>query len=107
FAVAFHLQQDVSPGHCWPFPGFQGHVVIKLPARIRPKAVTMQHIFKNGSASGSISSTPRDFTVSGVDAGGEEEALLGTFMYDTEREGMQTFSLKPHEVQVGETRRGK
>ncbi|NXA41090.1 SUN3 protein, partial [Eudromia elegans] len=107
FAVAFRLQPDVYPGHCWSFLGSHGQVVIKLPARIRPTALTMQHIFKNGSPSGSISSAPRDFNVSGVDAGGEEEALLGTFMYDMDREGMQTFSLKPQEVQVGETRRAE
>ncbi|NWI15389.1 SUN3 protein, partial [Crypturellus soui] len=91
----------VSPGHCWPFPGSQGQVVIKLPAQIQPTALTMQHIFKTVSPSGNISSAPRDFSVSvslcqviGVGAEGEEETVLGTFMYDVEKEGMQTFSLK-------------
>ncbi|XP_067151402.1 sperm-associated antigen 4 protein-like [Apteryx mantelli] len=85
------LQPDVSPGHCWPFQGSRGQVVIRLPAQIRPTAVTVQHILK---ASGTISSAPRDFTVSGVDAEGEEETLLGTFMYDEEKEAIQTFPLK-------------
>ncbi|NXD17437.1 SUN3 protein, partial [Nothocercus nigrocapillus] len=102
--VAFCLQPDVSPGHCWPFPGSRGQVVIKLPAQIQPTALTMQHIFKAVSPSGTVSSAPRDFSVSGVDAEGEEETLLGTFMYDVEKEGMQTFSLKVREVQLGKMR---
>ncbi|KFV82273.1 SUN domain-containing protein 2, partial [Struthio camelus australis] len=87
-------QPDVSPGQCWPFQGSQGQVVIWLPARIQPTAITVQHIYKAVSPSGTVSSAPRDFTVSGVDEEGEEETLLGTFTYDVGKEALQTFPLK-------------
>ncbi|XP_064358109.1 sperm-associated antigen 4 protein-like isoform X4 [Dromaius novaehollandiae] len=88
------LQPDVTPGQCWPFQGSRGQVVIRMPAPIQPTAVTVQHIYKAVSPSGTVSSAPRHFTVSGVDEEAEEETLLGTFMYDVEKEAMQTFPLK-------------
>ncbi|NXK01190.1 SPAG4 protein, partial [Corythaixoides concolor] len=102
----------VSPGSCWALRGHQGQVVIRLPARVHLSAVTVQHIHKEASPSGTVVSAPRDMAVfvslcwallagSGpggrpgqVDADGEEETLLGTFTYDTAREAIQTFRLK-------------
>ncbi|NXV22496.1 SPAG4 protein, partial [Cepphus grylle] len=96
----------VSPGNCWPFPGHQGQVVIRLPARVHLTAVTVQHISKEVSPSGTVTSAPRDIAVFvslcwallGVDADGEEESLLVTFMYNVAKEAIQTFPLKnaPH-----------
>ncbi|XP_064898041.1 sperm-associated antigen 4 protein-like [Columba livia] len=57
------LQPDVSPGNCWPFQGRQGQVVIRLPARVHLSAVTVQHISKEASPSGSVISAPRDIAV--------------------------------------------
>ncbi|NXW39249.1 SUN2 protein, partial [Phaetusa simplex] len=88
------LQPHVSPGNCWPFPGHQGPVVIRLPARVHLTAVTVQHISKEVSLSGTVTSAPRDIAVFGVDADGEEETLLVTFMYDVAKEAIQTFPLK-------------
>ncbi|CAM9116641.1 unnamed protein product [Bubo scandiacus] len=88
------LQQYVSPGNCWPFPGHQGQVVIRLPARVCLTAITLQHIYKEVSLSGSITSAPRDVAVFGVDADGEEEVLLTTFTYDVTKHVTQTFPLK-------------
>ncbi|KAM7082386.1 sperm-associated antigen 4 protein-like [Ciconia maguari] len=88
------LQPDVSPGNCWPLQGHQGQVVIRLPARVHLTAVTVQHIFKEVSPSGTVISAPRDIAVFGVDADGEEETLLGTFMYNVAKEAIQTFPLK-------------
>ncbi|KAM6061747.1 SUN domain-containing protein 5-like [Chlamydotis macqueenii] len=88
------LQPDVSPGNCWALQGHQGQVVIRLPARIHLTAITVQHIYKEISPSGTVISAPKDMAVFGVDADGEEETLLGTFMYDVEREASQTFPLK-------------
>ncbi|CAM9195088.1 unnamed protein product, partial [Bubo scandiacus] len=85
---------DVSPGNCWPFPGHQGQVVIRLPVRVCPTAITVQHIYKEVSPSGSVASAPRDIAVFGVDADGEEEVLLMTFTYDVTKEDAQTFPLK-------------
>ncbi|XP_074971789.1 voltage-dependent L-type calcium channel subunit alpha-1S-like [Phalacrocorax aristotelis] len=88
------LQADVSPGNCWPFQGHQGQVVIRLPARVHLTAVTVQHISKDVSPSGTVLSAPRDVAVFGVDADGEEETLLGTFTYNVAKEAIQTFPLK-------------
>ncbi|XP_068275232.1 sperm-associated antigen 4 protein-like isoform X2 [Nyctibius grandis] len=88
------LQTDVSPGNCWPLRGQQGQVVIRLPARVHLTAVTVQHISKEVSSFGTVNSAPRDIAVFGVDADGEEETLLGTFMYDATKEPIQTFPLK-------------
>lgn len=38
-------------------------MVIRLPAQVRPTAITLQHPLKKSSALGDISSAPRDFTV--------------------------------------------
>ncbi|NWS21519.1 SPAG4 protein, partial [Pachyramphus minor] len=93
----------VSPGSCWAFKGHQGQVVIKLPARVHLTAITVQHITKDVSPSGTVISAPKDVAVfvsllstsgGGVDADGEEESLLGTFTYNVEKEPMQTFPLK-------------
>ncbi|KAM6188969.1 sperm-associated antigen 4 protein-like [Sarcoramphus papa] len=88
------LQPDVSPENCWPLQGHEGQVVIRLPARVHLTAVTVQHISKEASPSGTVISAPRDIAVFGVDADGEEETLLGTFMYDVAEEAIQTFPLK-------------
>ncbi|KAM7074342.1 sperm-associated antigen 4 protein-like, partial [Ciconia maguari] len=88
------LQPTVSPGNCWPLQGRQGQVVIRLPARVHLTAVTVQHTSKDVSPFGTDFSAPRDIAVFGVDADGEEEALLGTFTYDVAKEAIQTFPLK-------------
>ncbi|KAF1629871.1 Sperm-associated antigen 4 protein, partial [Eudyptes filholi] len=97
----------VSPGNCRPLQGHQGQVVIRLPARVHLTGVTVQHISKEVSPSGTVISAPRDvavfvssellsscFAPEGVDADGEEETLLGTFMYNVAEEAIQTFPLK-------------
>ncbi|NXM01456.1 SUN2 protein, partial [Tyrannus savana] len=93
----------VSPGSCWAFKGHEGQVVIKLPARVHLTAITVQHITKDASPSGTVISAPKDIAVfvsllgtsaGGVDADGKEESLLGTFTYNVEKEPMQTFPLK-------------
>uniref|UniRef100_A0A803VGD7 SUN domain-containing protein n=1 Tax=Ficedula albicollis TaxID=59894 RepID=A0A803VGD7_FICAL len=91
------LQPNVLPGNCWPFKGHQGQVVIRLPARVYLTAITVQHITKEASPSGTIISAPKDIAVFGVDADREEETLLGMFTYNVEKDPIQTFPLKvPH-----------
>lgn len=63
-AVTLCFQLDVSLGYCWPFQASQSQLVIRLPARVQPTAITVQHPLKASSALGDISSAPRDFTVS-------------------------------------------
>ncbi|NXB63177.1 SUN2 protein, partial [Struthidea cinerea] len=93
------------PGHCWAFKGHQGQVVIRLPARVHLTAITVQHITKEASPSGTIISAPKDIAVFvsllGISGGDlalgenrEEETLLGMFTYNTEKDPIQTFPLK-------------
>ncbi|XP_061314152.1 SUN domain-containing protein 3-like [Pezoporus flaviventris] len=87
------LQPSVTPGNCWPFHGSQGHVVIRLPVHIWPTAFTVWHISEAVSPSGEVSSTPREFTVFGVDEA-MAETLLGTFTYDVHKGIAQTFHVQ-------------
>uniref|UniRef100_A0A8C3U7W9 SUN domain-containing protein n=1 Tax=Catharus ustulatus TaxID=91951 RepID=A0A8C3U7W9_CATUS len=57
------LQPNVFPGNCWAFKGRQGQVVIRLPARVYLTAITVQHITKEASPSGTIISAPKDIAV--------------------------------------------
>lgn len=86
------VQLDISPGYCWPFQASRSQVVIRLPARVHPTAITVQHPLKESSGLGDISSAPQDFTVSGMDE--EKETVLGTFTYDTAEQPTQTFPLQ-------------
>ncbi|XP_025025731.1 SUN domain-containing protein 3-like [Python bivittatus] len=88
------LQPDVHPGNCWAFQGSEGQAVIRLPEKIQPTAVTVQHITKAISPVGEVSSALKDFLVYGLNDETNEEILLGTFMYDIEKEAIQTFQLK-------------
>ncbi|NXO75649.1 SPAG4 protein, partial [Sitta europaea] len=95
------------PGNCWAFKGHQGQVVIRLPARVYLTAITVQHITKDASPSGTIISAPKDIAVFvsllGTSDGDlalgevrarEEETLLGMFTYNVEKDPVQTFPLK-------------
>ncbi|NXH36805.1 SUN2 protein, partial [Myiagra hebetior] len=88
------------PGNCWAFKGHQGQVVIRLPTRVHLTAITVLHITKEASPSGTIFSAPKDIAVFvsllgiSVDADRDEETLLGMFTYNTEKDPIQTFPLK-------------
>lgn len=86
------LQPDVHPGNCWAFQGPQGFAVVRLSARIRPTAVTLEHVPKSLSPNSTISSAPKDFAVFGLDEELQQEGmLLGQFTYDQDGEPIQTF----------------
>ncbi|XP_054438367.1 SUN domain-containing protein 2 isoform X2 [Pteronotus mesoamericanus] len=86
------LQPDVHPGNCWAFQGPQGFAVVRLSARIRPTAVTLEHVPKSLSPNSTISSAPKDFAVFGFDENLQQEGtLLGQFTYDQDGEPIQTF----------------
>ncbi|KFP67976.1 SUN domain-containing protein 2, partial [Cariama cristata] len=87
-------QSDASLGYCWPFQGSRSEVLIRLPTRIQPTAITIQHASKIASPLGTVSGAPRDFTVSGLDEEGEDKTLLGTFTYTMQKEPTQTFPLQ-------------
>lgn len=86
------LQPDVHPGNCWAFQGPQGFAVVRLSARIRPTAVTLEHVPKALSPNSTISSAPKDFAVFGFDEDLQQEGtLLGQFTYNQDGEPIQTF----------------
>ncbi|KAF6340561.1 Sad1 and UNC84 domain containing 2 [Rhinolophus ferrumequinum] len=86
------LQPDVHPGNCWAFQGPQGFAVVRLSARIRPTAVTLEHVPKALSPNSTISSAPKDFAVFGFDEDLQQQGtLLGQFTYDQDGEPIQTF----------------
>ncbi|KFZ57171.1 SUN domain-containing protein 2, partial [Antrostomus carolinensis] len=87
-------QPDASPGYCWPFQGSRSEVLLRLPTQIHPAAVIIQHTSKTVSLLETVSSAPRDFTVSGLDEDGDEETLLGSFTYAVQKEPTQTFPLQ-------------
>ncbi|XP_034266454.1 SUN domain-containing protein 3-like isoform X1 [Pantherophis guttatus] len=88
------LEPDVNPGNCWAFSGSEGQAVIKLPEKVQLTAITVQHISKAIAFSEGITSALKDFLVYGLNDETKEEILLGTFMYNTEKELIQTFQLK-------------
>ncbi|KAB0394957.1 hypothetical protein E2I00_013095, partial [Balaenoptera physalus] len=86
------LQPDVHPGNCWAFQGPQGFAVVRLSARIRPTAVTLEHVPKSLSPNSTISSAPKDFAIFGFNEDLQQEGtLLGQFTYDQDGDPIQTF----------------
>jgi len=114
------LHHDTSPGMCWPFSGTHGQLGIQLVRRIRPTAVTIDHVPTSLALDGQASA-PRDMEVWGVaDSSTDQEALsrwrltpaaraaseepspvppssahvfLGSFVYDAAGPPIQTFPL--------------
>ncbi|KAK2514719.1 hypothetical protein Q9233_014875 [Columba guinea] len=89
------LETDNHPGNCWPFPGSQGHMFIKLSMPVILRAVTMAHVSGTAFHGESISGAPKDFAVYGSKEEHEEqETFLGQFTFLATRNPSQTFQLK-------------
>ncbi|KAK2512888.1 hypothetical protein Q9966_016283 [Columba livia] len=89
------LEPDNHRGNCWPFPGSQGHVFIKLSMPVIPRAVTMAHVSGTAFHGESISGAPKDFAVYGFKEEHEEQGtFLGQFTFLATRNPSQTFHLK-------------
>ncbi|WFD23399.1 hypothetical protein MEQU1_002088 [Malassezia equina] len=114
------LHHDTSPGMCWPFSGTHGQLGIQLVRRIRPTAITIDHV-PASLALDKQASAPRDMEVWGVaDSPSDQEAIsrwrltpaarawseepspvppspahvfLGSFVYDAAGPPIQTFPL--------------
>nr|XP_033785355.1 SUN domain-containing protein 2 [Geotrypetes seraphini] len=98
------LQPDTNPGNCWAFRGSQGFAVVRLSSRIRPTAVTLDHISKSLSPKRSISSAPKEFAVFGLDEETVQEGtLLGKFTYNKDGDPIQTFQLQEKDPAVYQT----
>ncbi|KAK2516031.1 SUN domain-containing protein 3-like [Columba livia] len=89
------LEPENYPGNCWPFPGSQGHVFIKLSMPVIPRAVTMDHVSGTAFHGESISGAPKDFAVYGFKEEHEEQGtFLGQFTFLAALNPSQTFQLK-------------
>ncbi|XP_074995279.1 SUN domain-containing protein 3-like [Calonectris borealis] len=89
------LEPENHPGNCWPFPGSQGQVYIKLAAPIIPRAVSMDHVSGTAFHGDTISKAPKDFAVYGLKEEHEEEGtFLGQFTFLAALNPSQTFQLK-------------
>ncbi|KAK2510549.1 hypothetical protein Q9233_017629, partial [Columba guinea] len=89
------LEPENYPGNCWPFPGSQGHVFIKLSVPVIPRAVTMDHVSGTAFHGESISGAPKDFAVYGFKEEHEEQGMfLGQFTFLAPLNPSQTFQLK-------------
>ncbi|NXJ16954.1 SUN3 protein, partial [Odontophorus gujanensis] len=101
------FQPDNQPGNCWPFPGSQGHVFIKLSEVVFPVAVRIHHgIAETAYWVDSISCAPKDFAVYVSDSSrlwgfcglkeedDVEETFLGEFTFTPGQTLSQTFLLK-------------
>ncbi|KAK2524983.1 hypothetical protein Q9233_009030 [Columba guinea] len=89
------LEPENYPGNCWPFPGSQGHVFIKLSVPVIPRAVTMDHVSGTAFHGEGISGAPKDFAVYGFKEEHEEQGMfLGQFTFLAPLNPSQTFQLK-------------
>ncbi|XP_028935021.1 SUN domain-containing protein 2 isoform X2 [Ornithorhynchus anatinus] len=89
------LHPDVYPGNCWAFRGPQGFAVVRLSARIRPTAVTLEHVSKSLLPSSTLLSAPKDFVILGLDEETQQEGTpMGRFTYDRHGDPIQTFQLE-------------
>ncbi|KAM8985083.1 uncharacterized protein PRD47_000561 isoform 2-T2 [Ara ararauna] len=95
------VQPDASPGYCWLMQQPQSEVLIRLPTEVQPTAITLQHCSKIATPLGTVSSAPKDFTASGLDEEGQDETLLGSFIYSMQKEPTQSFPLQVQWVHVG------
>ncbi|NXK85320.1 SUN3 protein, partial [Amazona guildingii] len=85
---------DASPGYCWPMRESRSEVLIRLPTEVQPTAIALQHYSKIATPLGTVSSAPKDFTVSGLDEKGQDETLLGSFIYNMHKQPTQSFPLQ-------------
>ncbi|XP_023148147.2 SUN domain-containing protein 3-like isoform X2 [Amphiprion ocellaris] len=99
-SVVIQGQPHLIPGHCWAFAGQQGHVSIALSHQAAISHVTLGHISKASSSTGSISSAPKEFSVYGRKNLDDENIHLGTFLYDEDGDSLQTFKLLDHKKGV-------
>ncbi|KAI1291973.1 SUN domain-containing protein 1 [Halotydeus destructor] len=89
------IQPTISPGECWAFKGFQGHLVIRLSEKIRPTSFTYEHIPRQISRDGKIASAPSKFQVRGLDH--EDDKLgdvLGNYEYADNGHPLQNFVIQ-------------
>nr|XP_006202713.1 SUN domain-containing protein 5 [Vicugna pacos] len=78
------LEPNVTPGNCWAFSGDRGQVTIRLAQKVYLSNLTLQHIPKTISLSGSLDTAPKDFVIYGMEVSSREEVFLGAFQFQPE-----------------------
>ncbi|KAG8524102.1 SUN domain-containing protein 5 [Galemys pyrenaicus] len=84
---------NMTPGNCWAFSGDRGQVTIRLAQKVYLSNLTLQHIPKTISLSGSLDTAPKDFVIYGMEGPPKEEVFLGAFQFQPENI-IQTFQLQ-------------
>ncbi|XP_006997503.1 SUN domain-containing protein 5 [Peromyscus maniculatus bairdii] len=87
------LEPNVTPGNCWAFAGDRGQVTIRLAQKVYLSNITLQHIPKTISLSGSLDTAPKDFVIYGMESPPREEVFLGAFQFQPENT-IQMFPLQ-------------
>uniref|UniRef100_A0A8C6RJ64 Sad1 and UNC84 domain containing 5 n=1 Tax=Nannospalax galili TaxID=1026970 RepID=A0A8C6RJ64_NANGA len=87
------LEPNVTPGNCWAFTGDRGQVTIRLAQKVYLSNITLQHIPKTISLSGSLDTAPKDFVIYGMENPPREEVFLGAFQFQPENT-IQMFPLQ-------------
>ncbi|XP_023310383.1 SUN domain-containing protein 2-like [Anoplophora glabripennis] len=90
------IQADMSPGNCWAIKGTSGGAIIKLIGRVKIDSVSLEHISKNLSPTGEVSSAPNNFSVWGLVNLSDRGQILGTFSYNINGALVQTFPISNH-----------
>ncbi|XP_065826151.1 klaroid protein-like [Oscarella lobularis] len=86
------IEPGVLPGQCWPFVGSEGFLVIKLFAAIYVTEISYEHVERNLTENGTITSAPKGISVQGMaDETDSVGTPLGSFLYDKEGPPLQTF----------------
>ncbi|XP_055229289.1 SUN domain-containing protein 5 isoform X3 [Gorilla gorilla gorilla] len=75
---------NMTPGNCWAFEGDRGQVTIQLAQKVYLSNLTLQHIPKTISLSGSLDTAPKDFVIYGMEGSPKEEVFLGAFQFQPE-----------------------
>ncbi|KAI5940511.1 SUN domain-containing protein 5 isoform X1 [Manis javanica] len=87
------LEPSMTPGNCWAFSGDRGQVTIRLAQKVYLSNLTLQHIPKTISLSGSTDTAPKDVVIYGMEGSPREEVFLGAFQFQPENI-IQTFQLQ-------------
>uniref|UniRef100_A0A452SDV5 Sad1 and UNC84 domain containing 5 n=1 Tax=Ursus americanus TaxID=9643 RepID=A0A452SDV5_URSAM len=93
------LEPNMTPGNCWAFSGDRGQVTIRLAQKVYLSNLTLQHIPKTISLSGSLDTAPKDFVIYGMEGSPREEVFLGAFQFQPENI-IQMFQLQNQPVRA-------
>ncbi|XP_061898407.1 SUN domain-containing protein 3-like isoform X1 [Entelurus aequoreus] len=96
-SVVIEGKSELIPGNCWAFSGDQGNLTMVLSHPALVQHVTLGHISKRISPTGSIPHAPNLFSVYGTETLDSAGIKLGTFYYNQEGEMFQNFII-PEEL---------